>query len=158
MNTFAVIFWLLLLECFYIDLHCCYKNFFPPLFIEWVLITQSSFHININIGHKGILPCAAGVWWMMAILRTTCFLIPVTSRSKKNNKTKVWNKSTDLSNWDFVPCTICSRDQKSTSERIKRSICLHCWLVPVVFVWSKLGSWLICTGVSCETFSSQINI
>lgn len=102
------------------------------------------------------------MWQNAAILRTSCFLGPLTSLSKK--KKRVWNNRPDLFNWDFVTCTIFTQNQRgpkppcSPPERITRSICLLFWLVPMVLLWSELVLRMICKAVQSERFFSHWSV
>lgn len=94
--------------------NCCLIMYLQILY--YVLTTQSSV-TNKQVPHgkslkKTVLTSAPAVWWMMAVLRATCFVGPLTSLSKK-----VWNNSTDLSSWDSVPRAICTQDQRGTHTK-----------------------------------------
>lgn len=96
---------LLVIECFYTVVvvvvvllpfkwsehffhHWCLIMYFQILYL--VLTTQSS--VNNKHAPQGkkfetmVLASAPAAWWMMAVLRTTCFVGPLTSRSKKKKK------------------------------------------------------------------------
>lgn len=68
--------------------HWCLITYFQILYL--VLTTQSS--VNNKHAPQGkkfetmVLASAPAAWWMMAVLRNTCFVGPLTSRSKKKKK------------------------------------------------------------------------
>lgn len=93
--------------------HWCLIMYFQILYL--VLTTQSS--VNNKHAPQGkkfemmVLASAPAAWWMMAVLRTTCFFLWVLSH-RTQKKEEVWNNRADLSSW--VHWTICTQDQRST--------------------------------------------